>query len=365
MRIRGSLLIAAPAAIVLGLGLPQGAEAAGQKSGQQSATGQSSPQASQSERMMVTDAESLIGTTLKDKSGKDVGQIKYLMIDPTDGDVVLTLVGAGITSDPEDRFYAIPWDSIDVSGWQQGQSGSSITVKAERSAIDNAIRYGVKDLFRLTSPVAQTENFSLWAPMGASASASTQQNPQQQAGSAQSAQKQPMQSGAQGQAGSEQQAKSGTKAQAGSQQGQAASQGQSGSQGQAHLLVGRGFTTNLQEPVLTLDNQMTGSKVFTMSGDQVGEIENIVIDVDTGKVAYALVSRGTYLGMGGEWVPIPVQALQWSAQERYEMSQEASDALKGDKSQFQPSAALPARISRDDLADLYQRFGVDPYWQQS
>lgn len=72
-------------------------------------------------------------------------------------------------------------------------------------------------------------------------------------------------------------------------------------------------------PVPPHANQRTGGLVLsasTLSGDSVrnaadenlGDIKDLMIDVDTGNVAYAVLSFGGWLGMGDKLFAIP-----WSA----------------------------------------------------
>jgi hypothetical protein len=43
-----------------------------------------------------------------------------------------------------------------------------------------------------------------------------------------------------------------------------------------------------------------------------GEVDHLMIDTSSGRVAYVLISRGGFLGYGGEWLPVPFEVLSWS-----------------------------------------------------
>lgn len=49
-------------------------------------------------------------------------------------------------------------------------------------------------------------------------------------------------------------------------------------------------------------------KVVNLEGETIGRIEELMIDVTTGRVAYAVLSFGAFLGVGGKLFAVP-----WSA----------------------------------------------------
>ena len=52
-----------------------------------------------------------------------------------------------------------------------------------------------------------------------------------------------------------------------------------------------------------------GSKVENMQGVDLGVIKDVVIDVDTGQVLYAILDFGGFLGIGGKLYPVPWHSL--------------------------------------------------------
>lgn len=57
-------------------------------------------------------------------------------------------------------------------------------------------------------------------------------------------------------------------------------------------------------------SSITGTKVTNTQGDDLGKIEDLMIDTDTGNVTYAVVSYGGFLGMGDKLFAVPLQAMQ-------------------------------------------------------
>src|SRR6266542_2627241 len=54
---------------------------------------------------------------------------------------------------------------------------------------------------------------------------------------------------------------------------------------------------------------LTGDRVRNSAGEDLGKIEEIMIDIPTGRVAYAVLSFGGFLGMGNKLFAVPWEAL--------------------------------------------------------
>jgi len=52
-------------------------------------------------------------------------------------------------------------------------------------------------------------------------------------------------------------------------------------------------------------DKVEGTAVYRPNGDRIGTIERVMIDKRTGKVGYAVMSFGGFLGMGSDHYPIP------------------------------------------------------------
>ncbi len=51
--------------------------------------------------------------------------------------------------------------------------------------------------------------------------------------------------------------------------------------------------------------KIIGSKVRNLKGEDLGTIKDIVVDIDSGKVLYAVMDFGSILGIGGKLFPVP------------------------------------------------------------
>lgn len=62
-------------------------------------------------------------------------------------------------------------------------------------------------------------------------------------------------------------------------------------------------------PHLMGANTLTGNKVVNRKDEELGDIKEIMLDMRTGKVAYAVMSFGGFLGMGDKLFAVPWTAL--------------------------------------------------------
>src|SRR5436190_9309669 len=60
---------------------------------------------------------------------------------------------------------------------------------------------------------------------------------------------------------------------------------------------------------------LTGETVNSTNGDDLGKIEAIMLDVRSGRIAYAVLSFGGFLGFGSKLFAIPWNALTLDAKE--------------------------------------------------
>ena len=62
---------------------------------------------------------------------------------------------------------------------------------------------------------------------------------------------------------------------------------------------------------LISSDKVHGTDVFDADGESIGSIYNFMVDKLTGKVEYAVMSFGGFLGMGERYYPLPWQTLKY------------------------------------------------------
>ncbi|MGH9763260.1 MAG: PRC-barrel domain-containing protein, partial [Blastocatellia bacterium] len=60
-----------------------------------------------------------------------------------------------------------------------------------------------------------------------------------------------------------------------------------------------------------------GSKVINQQNEDLGKIEDIVIDAAAGRITYAVLSFGGFLGMGDKYFAIPWDALRFNLSDKH------------------------------------------------
>lgn len=334
-----------------------GQSSSGQTSGSQSSGSQSSGQAAAKAptRVEVTPANEITGQTVYNRQGDEVGEVEYLLIDPRTGKVQYALIGSGGLFDIGEKMTPVPWTSLTVT---PGDEDSTVTLNADLATLRQGQSFSREDLQNLTEPVLVTQVNELYASQPQSAGSTNAQQAQKGAGS----------SGATNQNSTAGQSSAGQSNTSQGQQTQNQPQGQNRTSNQASgsasnppmVLVGEEFVTILAPPLLISPSEIRGSTVQTTTGQDVGDLDRIMIDVRRGQVAYVLIEHGGFLGFGEKWLPVPLQALSWSPADEGFVLNANEQQLK--QMPGLPKQDLPAQLRIGDLKKLYDQFGVRPYW---
>ena len=70
-----------------------------------------------------------------------------------------------------------------------------------------------------------------------------------------------------------------------------------------------------ETPTLIAASKVSGTTVYNANGDTLGSIYDVMIDKRSGKVAYAVMSFGGFLGMGEDYHPLPWEVLHYDEQQ--------------------------------------------------
>lgn len=105
---------------------------------------------------------------------------------------------------------------------------------------------------------------------------------------------------------------------------------------------------------------LTHDRVVNLEGDDIGRIEELMIDVTTGRVAYAVLSFGGFLGVGAKLFALPWSALTVDeANQRFvvNVTHQMLEKTPGfDKDHW------PDLNDLDYAAGVYRSWGSTPYW---
>ena len=120
--------------------------------------------------------------------------------------------------------------------------------------------------------------------------------------------------------------------------------------------VGSGPTRETRR--LIGSDKVEGTPVRRANGDKLGEIERVMIDKRSGRVVYAVMSFGGFLGMGEDYYPIPWEKLKYNVElDAYELDI-TEDQLRG-----APKHADEGYYwNNDEDARIFSYWGATPYW---
>ncbi|HZD91532.1 MAG TPA: PRC-barrel domain-containing protein [Pseudolabrys sp.] len=155
---------------------------------------------------------------------------------------------------------------------------------------------------------------------------------------------------------------------------------QSGGNSSTLSVSRNGVVSSLMAQSNTSPNQLRAANVIARNGQEMGHVNEVMIDTRSGHIAYVLLKRGGFLGLNPTWYPVPVQALTW-ANGRYGYNNGVGYGgygnggygygyqlvvnerlMRGIPSVPVNQANLTTYAPRRDLARLYRHFHVQPYW---
>lgn len=108
---------------------------------------------------------------------------------------------------------------------------------------------------------------------------------------------------------------------------------------------------------------ITGDNVRNRDGEKLGHLEEIVIDIDSGRVAYAVLASGGFLGLGDKYFAVPWNLLTVDTENHEVVMDLAKETLENapgfDKDNW------PDINDRAWVGDVYRYYGSDPYWDDT
>ncbi|MBN8926029.1 MAG: hypothetical protein BGO51_23705 [Rhodospirillales bacterium 69-11] len=298
-------------AMALALATPAFAAGNSAHSGQSAGKAMQSQAGNQqaSDWIRVTSAENLVGRDVRTKDGKDAGRIDGIVLDIPQGDVVYLLIGSGGQLDIGNDRIAVPFGVLQTP--VPADEDAAVVVNQDLGKLRDGKRisndrYG--DLGNESTMKQVYGSYGIGMPSGYLVP--------------------PM----------------------------------PGRDQHRYMLVRPDEVSMLGDSGNMRAQNVRGTDVLRPNGDDVGEIDQVVIDPASGRVPYLLLSSGGFLGIGNDWVPVPPQALSWSSdKDAFVLKDKGLDPTA---MQALRKSDLPARVARTQVQTLYERFDVTPYWDK-
>ena len=105
-----------------------------------------------------------------------------------------------------------------------------------------------------------------------------------------------------------------------------------------------------------------GAHVSNRHGELLGSLEDLVFEVASGRIAYAVLSFGGFLGVGDKLFALPWRSLEWDASRHdfiLDIPHEQLEQAPG----FDPRH-WPDLSDREWQINVYNFYGLRPYWEE-
>lgn len=104
-------------------------------------------------------------------------------------------------------------------------------------------------------------------------------------------------------------------------------------------------------------SELTGTNVQNLKGEKIGKIQDLMIDVDSGRILYSVLSFGGFMGIGDEYFAIPIEALVFSKKDdliKLDVDKETLENAPGfDKDNW------PTEAKDEFVNSVYDYYGYD------
>lgn len=305
----GELLVVSIAAVLCGYVLAAEPSAQRDQDKAKQPTQQSTQQQRQSASQLGTETQmsgklhrtsKLIGKKVKGIQNEDLGHVYDLVLTSDHQQVSYAALSSGGAWGMGAKYYAVPWSAIQV-----GAQGD-ITTSLNKSQLEQATAFDKNNW-----PVQANMQLTSSTGQGTTSSPSSQTDTSRQ----------------------------GT--------------------GRIGMAMGAGAMAANRDVQFRRVNHITGTSVRNAEGEDIGDIEDFVIDASQGQVAYAVISFGGVWGIGEKFAAVPSTAID--IQSRRHMARLDADRNTLEKIAF-ASDEFPDLSNREYAQQLHETFHAEPYW---
>jgi hypothetical protein len=106
-------------------------------------------------------------------------------------------------------------------------------------------------------------------------------------------------------------------------------------------------------------DKVEGTAVYGADQQKIGNLHRVMIDKISGKVAYAVISFGGFLGVGEDYYPVPWQTLKYDTNLGGYLTNLTKDRLEKAPKY---SKSTDWNWNRDNDRRVYDYYNARPYW---
>lgn len=253
-------------------------------------------------------AATIKGDKVVNAAGDDLGKIEELMIDLQDGRVAYAILSFGGFLGMGDKLFTIPWRTFSLRLHEH-----AFTIDVHRDVLERAEGFDKDNWPKTREELSRSYTYYGYQPY--------------------------WQTGMPTQTGTSAGIRKETK---------------------SERMAWMGNTARKENLDFLSADSIKGEKVVNRYGESLGNIEELMIDLQDGRVAYAVLSFGGFLGIGNKLFAIPWKALTLRVHEHTFLLDIPKNVLKraeGFDKDHWPTT------NREWLATMYKFYGYQPYWQ--
>ena len=112
---------------------------------------------------------------------------------------------------------------------------------------------------------------------------------------------------------------------------------------------------------LIASDKVEGTAVYNRGGEKLGSIYTLMIDKTSGKVAYAVMSFGGFLGIGDRYHPLPWEVLTYDTRQGGYVVDLDRSMLEG--APTYGTSETPNWSDRRWGQQVHDYYGARPYWE--
>jgi hypothetical protein len=101
--------------------------------------------------------------------------------------------------------------------------------------------------------------------------------------------------------------------------------------------------------------------VVNLAGDDLGQIQEFMVDIAQGRIAFVIVAFGGTLGLTDKWFALPWELLKWSGDRKKFVMDMPREILKSAPGLNKDK--WPDEINISWLRSCYAHFGCTPHWE--
>ncbi|MDQ3392601.1 MAG: PRC-barrel domain-containing protein [Bacteroidota bacterium] len=109
-------------------------------------------------------------------------------------------------------------------------------------------------------------------------------------------------------------------------------------------------------------SSLSGTNITNRKGENLGDLKDIMLDLESGEVAYAVISFGGFLGIGDKLFAVPWESFTFdkvNEQIIMDVNKETLENAPGfDKDNW------PSSPDRQFVESVHSHYGYKPYWER-